>query len=132
MNINHYSSKSTLRSHTHLQSAQANTKTKANKRVYLPCSIRTMQTRQDSTSSERRATCKTGLATVAVQCSADSLVVNQSFILRINLCDKKRHLLKAANRLPIITSMQQRITEAYLKVLPKYTIGKALGYSFSR
>jgi hypothetical protein len=30
-----------------------------------------------------------GLAKVAVQCSADTFVVNQSFVLRINICGKK-------------------------------------------
>jgi len=29
------------------------------------------------------------LAKVAVQCSADTFVVNQSLVLRINSCDKK-------------------------------------------
>jgi len=30
-----------------------------------------------------------GLAKVAVQCSADTFVVNQSLVLRINICGKK-------------------------------------------
>lgn len=39
-----------------------------------------------------------GLAKVAVQCSADILVVNQILVLRINICGKNRHLCQAANR----------------------------------
>jgi len=36
------------------------------------------------------------LAKVAVQCSVDTFVVNQSLVLRINICCKKRQLLTAA------------------------------------
>ncbi|MBK7682940.1 MAG: hypothetical protein IPJ26_10990 [Bacteroidetes bacterium] len=36
-------------------------------------------------SVDRRPACNTGLAKVAVQYSADTFVVNQSFILRINI-----------------------------------------------
>ena len=39
-----------------------------------------------------------GLAKVAVQCSADTFVVNQTLVLRINICAKNRHLRQAANR----------------------------------
>jgi len=35
---------------------------------------------------------------LAVQCSADTFVVNQTFVLRINICGKNRQLLVAANR----------------------------------
>lgn len=41
------------------------------------------------------------MAKVAVQCSADSFVVNQSFVLRINICGKNRHLRQAADRYAI-------------------------------
>jgi hypothetical protein len=37
-------------------------------------------------------------AEVAVQCSADTFVVNQTFVLRINICGESRHLRQAANR----------------------------------
>jgi len=37
---------------------------------------------------DRRATTNTGLAKVAVQCSADSFVVNQSLVLRISIGGK--------------------------------------------
>jgi len=39
-----------------------------------------------------------GLAKVAVQCSADTFVVNQNLVLRINICSENRHLRQAANR----------------------------------
>ena len=37
-----------------------------------------------------------GLAKVAVQCSADTFVVNQTLVLRINICGKNCHLHQAA------------------------------------
>ncbi len=40
----------------------------------------------------------TGLAKVAVQCSADTFVVNQSLVLRINICAANRHLRQARKR----------------------------------
>ena len=98
MNINHFSSKPTLRSHTHLQAPLADTQAKACKRVCLPNRTRTLQTRHDSTSTDRRAACNTGLAKVAVQCSAVTFVVNQSLVLRINICGENRHLRQARNR----------------------------------
>jgi len=47
---------------------------------------------------DRRAACNTGLAKVAAQCSVDSFVVNQSLVLRINICGESRHLRQARNR----------------------------------
>ncbi|WP_193553760.1 hypothetical protein [Flavobacterium silvisoli] len=47
---------------------------------------------------ERRAAYNTGLAKVAVQCSADTFVVNQSLVLRINICGENRHLRQARKR----------------------------------
>lgn len=38
-----------------------------------------------------------GLAKVAVQCSADTFVVNQSLVLRINIIGENRHLRQAPN-----------------------------------
>jgi hypothetical protein len=35
---------------------------------------------------------------VAVQCSADTFVVNQTLVLRINICGKNRHLRQARKR----------------------------------
>ena len=51
----------------------------------------------DKTKEEHR-TDNTGLAKVAVQCSADTFVVNQSLFLRINICGENRHLRQARNR----------------------------------
>jgi len=46
----------------------------------------------------RKTAYNTGLAKVAVQCSADTFVVNQSLVLRINICGENRHLRQARNR----------------------------------
>jgi len=48
--------------------------------------------------TERKTPYNSGLAKVAVQCSADTFVVNQTLVLRINICDKNRHLRQAAKR----------------------------------
>jgi hypothetical protein len=47
---------------------------------------------------EESRTHNTGLAKVAVQCSADTFVVNQSLVLRINICGENRHLRQARKR----------------------------------
>ncbi len=44
------------------------------------------------------AAANTGLAKVAVQYSADTFVVNQNLVLRINICSKNRHLRQAPKR----------------------------------
>ena len=49
-------------------------------------------------SVDRTPACNTGLAKVAVQCSADTFVVNQSLVLRINICGENRHLRQARKR----------------------------------
>ena len=46
----------------------------------------------------RKTADNTGLAKVAVQCSADTFVVNQSLVFRINICGENRHLRQARNR----------------------------------
>jgi len=38
------------------------------------------------------------LAKVAVQCSADTFVVYQSLVVRINICGENRHLRQAPKR----------------------------------
>jgi len=43
-------------------------------------------------------TANTGLAKMAVQSSADTFVVNQTLVLRINICGENRQLLVAAKR----------------------------------
>ena len=48
--------------------------------------------------TKRKAADNTGLAKVAVQCSEDTFVVNQSLVLRINICGENRHLRQARNR----------------------------------
>lgn len=48
--------------------------------------------------TERRTADNTGLAKVAVQCSADTFVVNQSLVLRISICGENRHLRQARKR----------------------------------
>ncbi len=58
----------------------------------------TRQTMDRNTTTERRPACNTGLAKVAVQCSADTFVVNQSLVLRINICGENRHLRQARKR----------------------------------
>ena len=42
-----------------------------------------------------------GLAKVAVQCSADSFVVNQTLIFQIKFCGENRHLRQARKRQPV-------------------------------
>jgi len=48
--------------------------------------------------TERRAACNSTYKKLAVQCSGDTFVVNQSLVLRINICGGNRQLLVAANR----------------------------------
>jgi len=50
------------------------------------------------TKRNEKTTANTGLAKVAVQCSADTFVVNQSLVLRINICGENRHLRQARKR----------------------------------
>ena len=62
-----------------------------------------------TTSTDRRPAYNSGLAKVAVQCSADSFVVNQTLVLRINICGKNRHLRQAAKRYVPLIRYQLRI-----------------------
>jgi len=50
------------------------------------------------TTYRKQRTANRRLAKVAVQCSADNFVVNQTLTLRINICGKNRHLRQAPNR----------------------------------
>jgi hypothetical protein len=50
------------------------------------------------TTEEEARTDNTGLAKVAVQCSAYTFVVNQSLVLRINICAKNKLLRQSAKR----------------------------------
>jgi len=47
---------------------------------------------------ERKAAANSGLAKVAVQCSADTFMVNQSLVLRINICGKNPALRQSVKR----------------------------------
>jgi hypothetical protein len=51
-----------------------------------------------TTAVDRRAAFNTGLAKVAVQYSADTFVINQTLVLRINICGKNPHLRQARKR----------------------------------
>ena len=51
----------------------------------------------------------TGLAKVAVQCSADTFVVNQSLVLRINICGENRHLRQARNRYATVSKNAENL-----------------------
>ena len=46
----------------------------------------------------KKRTPNTGLAKVAVQCSAETFVVNQTLVLLINICGENRHLRQARKR----------------------------------
>jgi hypothetical protein len=50
--------------------------------------------------STKTPTGNSGLAKVAVLCSTDTFVVNQSLVLRIIICDENSHLRQAAKTLP--------------------------------
>ena len=83
-------------SHTHCQAAQANATTQAWQRVCL--SNRTTKTTDKLTDEEEHRTDNSGFAKKRVQCSADTFVVNQSLVFRINICGENRHLRQARNR----------------------------------
>jgi hypothetical protein len=88
----------TLRSHTHLQAAQANAQTKACKRVCLPNSTRTVQTRHERPLTERRAATNSTLAIGGVSSPLDSFVVAESSVLRTNFCAEKPAHRQSAKR----------------------------------
>ncbi len=83
-------------SHTHCQAAQANATTQAWQRVCL--SNRTTKTTDKLTDEEEHRTDNSGFAKKRVQCSADTFVVNQNLVLRINICGENRHLRQARKR----------------------------------
>jgi hypothetical protein len=76
--------------------------------------------------TKRNTAGNTGLAKVAVQCSADTFVVNQSLVLRINICGENRHLRQARNRCVqhIFRTYAENFSpifskDFFLKLLPK-------------
>jgi hypothetical protein len=48
--------------------------------------------------TERTPAGNTGLAKVAVQCPADTFVINQTLVLRINICGEKPAHRQSAKR----------------------------------
>jgi hypothetical protein len=70
---------------------------------------------------KQQRTANTGLAKVAVQYSADTFVVNQSLVLRINICGGNRHLRQAVavspnkNQKINTTSMERQEYISYFK-----------------
>jgi len=57
-----------------------------------------MSINTQSNEQTERASANSTYKKLAVQCSADTFVVNQSLVLRIKFCGKNRQLLVAANR----------------------------------
>lgn len=53
----------------------------------------------------------TGLAKVAVQCSADKFVNYKTLVLRINICGDNRHLRQARNRCGAYAETHNRLIE---------------------
>jgi len=86
----------TLHSHTHCQVAQANAKTQAWQRVCL--SNRTTKTNEKPTNEKEHRSDNSTYKKLAVQCSSDTFVVAESFVLRMKICGKHCQLLVAANR----------------------------------
>ena len=92
----------TLRSHTHLQAAQANAQTKACKRICLPKRRDTATWDKGETTKKEERTRNMGLAKVVVECSADIFVGDPTLDPRINRDSyqdgENRHLRQARNR----------------------------------
>ena len=76
------SKKTKIHRHTAIQTQQTMTRKLNIDKVY-------------SDTVDRRPAGNTGLAKVAVQCSADAFLVNQTLVLRINICGENRHLRQA-------------------------------------
>ena len=64
----------------------------------------------------------TGLAKVAVQCSADTFVVNQGLVLRINICGKNRHLRQARKRQTVQKPFITYYPFSYIYNYPLYLV----------
>jgi hypothetical protein len=54
--------------------------------------------KENTETRNRKAAYNTGLAKVAVQCSADTFVVYETFVLLINICGESPALRVAAKR----------------------------------
>ncbi len=75
-------------------------------------------------SVDRRPVCKTGLAKVAVQCSADTFVVNHSLVLRINICAKNPPLRQYPTRCKIFCPKERSQNIAFARKNKPLTKGK--------
>jgi hypothetical protein len=80
------------------KTAQANTKAKFSKRATKPTHQNRHEMKTNTHDRKEERSANSGSAKVAVQCSADTFVVNQSLVLRINICAENSRLRKAANR----------------------------------
>ena len=88
----------TLRSHTHLQAAQANEQTKAYKRVCQPNRTDTTTLVGRATTEKEGQTHNSTYPKGGISSSKDSLVVNGSLVFQIRFCGKSPALRVAANR----------------------------------
>ena len=72
--------------------------------------------------TNRNTAGNTGLAKVAVQCSADTFVVNQTLVLRINICGENRHLRQARNRYKLLkkTDNETNKINSYIYYFDKF------------
>ena len=78
----------------------ANAKAKQKSAKELPSQrTKPLQTMDRQATTEKTPAPNSGLAKVAVQCSADTFVVNQSLVLRINICSENSHLRQDRKRL---------------------------------
>lgn len=84
----------TLNSHTHCQVAPADPQAKTWQRVCLFQPTTDRQTRRKQNTERTTAVWRNG----GFSASYDSFVVNQTFVLRMNICGKNRQLLVAAKR----------------------------------
>ena len=84
----------TLNSHTHLQATQADTQTKACKRVCLPNRTEDRPTSESKKQRRHNSTYPKG----GVSCSNESFVVNQTLVFQIKFCGKSPALRVAAKR----------------------------------
>jgi hypothetical protein len=88
----------TLRSHTHLQAAQANAQPKACKRVCLPKRSDTATLDRQLTTEKEGRTHNSRFAKAGLTCFYDSEVQNPSFVHLMKFSAENPRLRKAANR----------------------------------
>jgi hypothetical protein len=71
---------------------------------------------QDIDTEKEARTANTGLAKVAVQCSADTFVVNQTLVLRINICGENPPPSPSRNPINSLNEQQNMIPFIRLKL----------------